>query len=229
MNTLVPPPSDPAPLFELCRYTFATELLTVAVAHFDVFGRLSGNAVDFDEFRRTLGLDERPAIVLLTALKAMSLLQESHGKIEPTETARRFLSPNSPHEIGAYIGLSRDHPGVLAMVDRLRTNRPAGAEEKDKGAAFIFREGIESAMELEESARSLTLRSPAERERCAGLGRARAARSRQGLARCRRRQRTLRDRLPPAFSKPPSDRLGSPRSSQSRSRIKRKTRGRRSA
>jgi predicted O-methyltransferase YrrM len=43
------------------------------------------------------------------------------------------------------------------MVERLRTNRPAGASAPEKGAAFIYREGIESAMEQEAAARHLTL------------------------------------------------------------------------
>ena len=43
------------------------------------------------------------------------------------------------------------------MVERLRTNRPAGSGVDEEGAAFIFKEGIESAMEAEASARSLTL------------------------------------------------------------------------
>ena len=50
-----------------------------------------------------------------------------------------------------------DSPGVIEMVERLRTNRPAGAAADEAGAAFIFKEGIESAMEAEESARSLTM------------------------------------------------------------------------
>jgi hypothetical protein len=43
------------------------------------------------------------------------------------------------------------------MVERLRSNRPAGAKADEPGAAFIYREGIESAMETEASARRLTL------------------------------------------------------------------------
>ena len=156
-KTLSAPPSDPAPLIDLYRGSFATELLTAAVAHFDVFGRLGKKAVDFAEFRQTFGLGERPAVVLLTALKSFRLLQETSGKIETTEMARRFLTSNSPHDLGGYIGLSRDHPAVLAMVETLRKNRPAGAEDKEKGAAYIFRDGIESAMEHEHSARSLTM------------------------------------------------------------------------
>jgi SAM-dependent methyltransferase len=43
------------------------------------------------------------------------------------------------------------------MVERLRSNRPAGSKPEESGAAFIYREGIESAMEKEAAARRLTL------------------------------------------------------------------------
>ena len=44
------------------------------------------------------------------------------------------------------------------MVERLRTDRPAGSDpDGGAGAAFIFREGIASAMEAEAEARRLTL------------------------------------------------------------------------
>ena len=45
--------------------------------------------------------------------------------------------------------MAADSPGVLTMVERLRTNRPAGSKPDEAGAAFIYREGIESAMEHE--------------------------------------------------------------------------------
>ncbi len=43
------------------------------------------------------------------------------------------------------------------MVERLRTNRPAGMKPEEAGAAFIYREGVASAMEKEAEARRLTL------------------------------------------------------------------------
>ena len=78
--------------------------------------------------------------------------------------------PGGPFDVSDYIGLAADSPGVKEMVERLRTNRPAGASSPDTGAAFIYREGIESAMEQEASARRLTLalagRGPRTSRRC---------------------------------------------------------------
>jgi predicted O-methyltransferase YrrM len=110
-----------------------------------------------DELRGDLGLAERPAVVLLTALRAMGLLAaDARGRLDLTPLAREHLAPGGPFDVSDYVGLAADSPGVRELVERLRTNRPAGARD-EKGAAFIYREGIESAMEREATARHLTL------------------------------------------------------------------------
>jgi hypothetical protein len=155
-NTLPAPSIDPTPIFEIFRGNHATELLTAAVAHFYVFGRLAAQPMTTDELRHDLGLAERPAIVLLTALRAMGLLTDAHGRLDLTPLAREHLVPGGPFDVSDYVGLAAESAGVREMVERLRSNRPAGATE-EKGAAFIYREGIESAMEREATARHLTL------------------------------------------------------------------------
>ena len=157
-SPLVSPSLDPTVIFELFRGNHATELLTAAVAHFKVFEKLASERLTFDELRRDLGLAERPAVVLITALRSFGLLAtDVQGRLEPTNLALEHLTPGAHFDVSGYVGLAADSPGVVEMVERLRTNRPAGAADKDKGAAFIFKEGIESAMEAEASARSLTL------------------------------------------------------------------------
>jgi hypothetical protein len=157
LSALPPPTVDPTPIFELFRGNHATELLTAAVAHLNVFGRLAARPMSADELRHDLGLAERPAVVLLTALRAMGLLTaDGQGHLGLTALAREHLVPGGPLDVSDYVGLAADSPGVREMVERLRSNRPAGARE-EKGAAFIYREGIESAMEREATARHLTL------------------------------------------------------------------------
>jgi predicted O-methyltransferase YrrM len=148
---------DPTPIFEHFRGSYATELLTAAVSAFDIFGRLAAQPRNEDDLRLELGLAVRPAVVLFTALKAMGLLSVNDaGQLQLTALSREHLVPGSPFDVSGYVRLAADSPGVKEKVVRLRTNRPAGAAE-EKGAAFIFREGIESAMEQEASARFLTL------------------------------------------------------------------------
>jgi predicted O-methyltransferase YrrM len=156
-HLLTAPPLDPTPIFDVFRGNYGTELLTAAVAHFRVFDRLAGGLVPAERLRKDLGLAERPFMVLGTALRAFGLLTESPpGTLELSELARAHLLPDGPFAVSDYVGLAADSPGVLAMVERLRTNRPAG-HRPDEGAAFIYREGLESAMEKEAAARRLTL------------------------------------------------------------------------
>lgn len=156
-STLNQPSIDPTPIFEFFRGSYGSELLTAAVAHFDVIGHLANGSVSLNELREKLGLELRPAVVLLTALRALGLVsRNANEEFELTPMAIEHLAPDAYFRVNDYIGLAANSPGVLEMVERLRTNRPAGSTETE-GAAFIFREGIESAMEQEATARHFTL------------------------------------------------------------------------
>ena len=157
-SALIKPETDPTKIFEHFRNGYATELLTVAAADFDIFARLANGPKSFDELRGEVGLAERAANVLFTALRAMDLLtMTAAGKLDLTPAAREHLVPGAYFEVGGYIGLVAEAPNVRALAERLRTNRPTGHRPDDEGAAFIFREGMESAMDREASARRLTL------------------------------------------------------------------------
>lgn len=155
---LIPPTTDPTPIFEHFRGSYGTELLTAAVVEFDLFRRLAERPKSFDELRDEIGLRRRPAIVLVTALRAMDLLTtDTAGRLMLTAQGREHLVSGSEFDVSGYIALAGQSPGVREMIERLRTNRPAGASKPDEGTAFIYREGTESAMEAEASARFLTL------------------------------------------------------------------------
>src|SRR5215207_5923289 len=141
MHSLPAPSTDPTPLFEHFRGSYATELLTAAVAHFGVFGRLADKPQSLADLRSVLGLAERPAVVLVTALRAMGLIVEVAGRLRLTPLAAEHLVTGGALDVGDYIGLAANSPGVLAMVERLRTNRPANADSS-AGAAFIYRDGM---------------------------------------------------------------------------------------
>jgi len=151
------PGTDPTPIFELFRGNYATELLTAAVSHLRIFECFTAGPRLDRELREVLGLAERPLTVLVTALLSFGLLErDEERRLALTQLAREHLLLGSEFDVSDYLGLASDSPGVVEMVERLRTNRPAGAADDD-GAAFIYREGIESAMEREASARHLTL------------------------------------------------------------------------
>jgi len=152
------PRTDPSPIFELCRGNFATELLAAGVVHFQVFRHLASNDLTFGELCTKMGLAQRPAHVLLTALSAFGLIRRNRQQMfRLTPMAREHLTAGSLFDVSDYIALNGTSPGVAALAERLQSNRPAGAKEKGAGAAFIYRSGIESAMENEAKARALTL------------------------------------------------------------------------
>lgn len=151
------PLTDPSPIFEYFRGSYGTELLTAAVAHFNVFGLLAEGPKTFEELRGALELEDRPAVVLVTAMRAMRLVdKDANGRLSLSSMATEHLAPGAPLEVSDYIGLAATSPGVTEMVARLKTNQPADVSG-DGGAAFIFRQGIKSAMDQTDLARHFTL------------------------------------------------------------------------
>ncbi len=157
MPPLPAPQTDPTRIFELFRGSYGSELLTAAIAHFNVFGYLAEEPQNFERLAEHLGLERRPSVVLITALRAMGLLTlDSADKLGLTPLAAEHLTPRGQFDVSDYVGLAASSPAVLEMVARLKTNQPAGAEE-ESGTAFIYRQGIPSAMERTELARHFTL------------------------------------------------------------------------
>lgn len=156
-SAINPPPFDPTPIFDLARGNFTTEFLGAAVGHLHVFEHLADGPLGFAELAQRLGLAERAANVLLTALRAMRLLdRDDSGRLHLTGLAREHLLPGKPFDVSGYVNLASGGPGTAALVERLRTNHPASAKP-DEGAAFIYRAGIDSAMDAVDSARRLTM------------------------------------------------------------------------
>jgi len=113
----------------------------------------------FDELRRAVNLEKRPAMVLSTALRAMGLIETAaEGRLQVSALGRQHLLRSSAHDVSGYIELIADSPAARQTLKLLQSNRPQGADPTDSGGvAFIFREGIESAMDAEASARRLTM------------------------------------------------------------------------
>lgn len=157
LDLLSEPDTDPTPLFDAFRGHAATELLAVAVHHLRVFEMFGDGPLPWDVLRDRMGLAERPFVVLTVALRALGLLSLEAGAFSLTPLSLTHLRQASRYDVSGYIGLAADSPGVLAMRDRLGSNRPLNSATDEKGAAFIFREGLSSAMEGAAEARALTL------------------------------------------------------------------------
>lgn len=154
------PRFDPTPLFEHFRGAYSTQLLTVAVAHFNLFARFSNSAdgsLTVGQLQQELQLASRPFQVLITALKAMGLLEQDGERLRATPVASEHLTPGNRFDVSHYIGLAATSPDVQGMVERLVTNTPYGLDVDENGTAFIYRDGVPSAMEQSELARHFTL------------------------------------------------------------------------
>ena len=156
MCSLEKPSTDPTPIFEHFRGTHGTELLVAATCHLRLFDKLAEKPLAWNEMKQVLALEERPLVVLTTALRAMGMLtKDPDGGFAPSPLATEHLVSGGDLAVNNYLGLAADAPNVLAMLQRLRTNKPIGAE--GDGTAFIFKEGEKSRMEQESEARRLTL------------------------------------------------------------------------
>ena len=152
------PITDPTSIFELFRGNHATEILVAAVCHLQLFEHMHGDPQSWDDLKDCIQLEDRPMHVVMTALQAMGLLKkDADGKYSSTELAAEHLGDFLDFGIDGYIGLAADSPGVIEFLDRLRTNKPRGAEDSEDGAAFIFKDGMDSAMQKFHQARHLTL------------------------------------------------------------------------
>ncbi len=157
-SAIVSPQLDPKPIFDLARNAYGTELLTAAIAHFDVFGRLARAPLSLPEFAAALGFSERGVLVMTTALRAMGLLATDNvGRFTLTPLAAEHLVPGGDFYVGEYLAMGADSPAVRETAERWRTDRPAGAEAGESGVHFIYRAGVRSAMEQADMARYLTL------------------------------------------------------------------------
>lgn len=157
-SALQKPNTDPTPIFEHFRNGFATDLLTVACVDFDIFSKLSKSPMTFAEVCKSTGLSNRAANVLMTALRSMDMIVvDSEGKFCLSPISAEHLVSGGYFDVGGYVSLVAEAPSVRAIAERLKTNKPAENRKEDTGAAFIFRPGLESAMDQSDSARRLTM------------------------------------------------------------------------
>jgi predicted O-methyltransferase YrrM len=152
------PTIDPAPIFEHYRGVYGTALLGAAIADFKLFERLAKAPRQEPALVAEMELSPRAGNVLLVAMRAMGLLTaDANGRVSLTDLAREHLVPGGPFDVSDYVAQANNSQAVREMVERLRTNKPAGAKPQEQGVAFIYREGMSSAMEQEAAARRLTL------------------------------------------------------------------------
>lgn len=153
--TLVPP-TDPTELYRIRDGLHATDLLIVALAHLDFFSWLSSRGsrgASGQEIAAHFGLDARLTDVMITLFRAQELLRiDLHGALHLTPPASDYLASGSPWCLQPYFAPLRDRPGVLDLLDVLRTGQPA----LWRGQQTAARDDWHTAMEDESFAARFT-------------------------------------------------------------------------
>ena len=153
-------PQDTTAFLDEFRTAQISHLLTAAVAEFDVGAALENGPLSYDQLRKKLGLADRSAIVLLTALRSIGLISVgANGSIELTGYGWEKMAPSSPFHLRGYIGLGAFSLDVQNMIACLKHDRPAG------DVSFVYHEnGPPSALD-DPATSDLLTRAMADRAR----------------------------------------------------------------
>ncbi len=117
LSAIDAPQTDPTSIFEFFRGNYATEILCAAISEFGLFEKLAIQPMAEAELRRAIGLEERPAEVLFTALRAMRLLErDAQGQVQLTPLSREHLLAGAPFDVSDYVSLAGGSPGVQELV-----------------------------------------------------------------------------------------------------------------
>lgn len=129
---------SPIPLMQLATGFWAFK--TLASAHeLDLFSRLSGTAgTTVGGLAETLGIDERPAEMLLTGCAALGLLAKNDDRYVNSPLAEEFLVRGKPYYFGGFVQMldQRLYPGWGRLTEAIRTNRPTTWDPDRQSSLF---------------------------------------------------------------------------------------------
>ena len=157
-TSLSGPLLNPAPLFELYRSAFASDILVAALSAFPVFDILSAGKVSAERVRRLLHLPRKSADVFFTALRAFGLIHlDSTGRLELTATSREFLVAGGEFYAGDYFKLRSGNSGITDLIQCLLAGQPL-THNAGGGKAFVAgdRDDADSPMDDPVEAPKLT-------------------------------------------------------------------------
>lgn len=111
----------------------------VAAVDIGLFGFLDGNpGADADAVAQGLGVEPRPADVLLTACAALGLLERDGDGYANGAAARRHLVPGAPDYLGDYVTMLEQYvyPGWAKVTASVRTGTPSRPIPKPGAGLF---------------------------------------------------------------------------------------------
>jgi len=121
-----PPATDPTPVYRHRDGLYAADLVTAGLVHLDVFTWLDRHPADLDGLCAGLGIEPRPADVMVTLYAAMGLVERDGSTIRLTPLGREHFVADSPYSLGAYYASFRERPVCRDLVEVLKTGKPAG-------------------------------------------------------------------------------------------------------
>jgi SAM-dependent methyltransferase len=128
------PATDPLEIYRARDGLYAVDLLTAAIAHLNFFSWLDTHPSSVGAICAHLGVQTRPADVMLTLFHAMGLVTEAGGVFHLTLRAREHLTDGSPWNLAPYYASLKDRPQTLDMLKVLRTGKPANWGSYDADA-----------------------------------------------------------------------------------------------
>jgi 3-hydroxy-5-methyl-1-naphthoate 3-O-methyltransferase len=132
------------PLMQIVSGFWASKTLAAAV-ELDLFTLLSGRSTDVEELGRLLGMEPRPAEMLLSGCAALGLLEQRDGRFSNSPLAEAFLVRGKPYYFGGFVKMldKRLYAGWGRLTDAIRTNRPTTWDPDQQRSLF---EGEDPAM-----------------------------------------------------------------------------------
>ena len=131
-------PVTPVPLMQIATGFWAFK--TLAAAHeLDLFTRLAGGAeTTAHELARELGIEQRPAEMLLTGCASLGLLDRGHHGYRNTALSEQFLVPGTPYYFGGLVTMfdRRLYSGWAKLTEAIRTNRPTTWDPERERSMF---------------------------------------------------------------------------------------------
>lgn len=124
-DLLADPVTDPSPVYRYRDSIAAVDLIAVAVAHLDLFTWLADHPSTFAAICQKFDLQPRPADVMMTLCNAAGFTTLTGGVFLVTLRGREHLCAKSPWNLAPYYASMKDRPSTLAMLEVLRTGRPA--------------------------------------------------------------------------------------------------------
>jgi hypothetical protein len=132
------PTVSPLPLMQLSIGFWSFKALASAY-ELDLFTHLAGTGGrTVEELAETLGIEQRPAELLITACASVGLLQRRDGRYVNSALADEFLVRGKPYHFGGWVQMldRRLYPAWGRLSEAVRANRPTSWNPDEQAHLF---------------------------------------------------------------------------------------------